>query len=224
MKRDLTLFDAGDLTEVGEKGITLRYVHAAGSRLHTMAYLSVFTVVANGLGSRLHVQFTLLRIFFSSTTSVILSQHFVASAHSARYIDPGGARCAHLEVDCRQVPQRRTPSGTYHHTRRKSVLPVGFKGAVTDVFSDQTHNVAMVSPVADFVVDMGSNGRILSQGSLASALERDSKLLTEVKEERAEIEKAEQEIAPEKVEDAEAKPTVGKLVVAEEMEDGHVGW
>jgi hypothetical protein len=25
MKRDLPLFDAGDLTEVGEKGLTLRY-------------------------------------------------------------------------------------------------------------------------------------------------------------------------------------------------------
>ncbi len=82
----------------------------------------------------------------------------------------------------------------------------------------------MVSPVADFVVDMGSDGRILSQGSLASALERDSKLFKEVKEERAEIEKAEQEIAPEKPEDTEAKQSAGKLVVAEEMEDGHVGW
>ena len=26
LKRDLSLFDAGDQTEVGEKGITLRYV------------------------------------------------------------------------------------------------------------------------------------------------------------------------------------------------------
>lgn len=82
----------------------------------------------------------------------------------------------------------------------------------------------MVSPLADFVVDMGSNGRILSQGSLASAVERDSVLLKGIKEERAEIEKAEQEIAPEKAEDTEVKPIAGKLIVAEEMEDGHVGW
>jgi hypothetical protein len=26
LKRDLTLFDAGDLTEIGEKGLTLRWV------------------------------------------------------------------------------------------------------------------------------------------------------------------------------------------------------
>jgi hypothetical protein len=26
LRRDLTLFDAGDLTEVGEKGLTLRFV------------------------------------------------------------------------------------------------------------------------------------------------------------------------------------------------------
>ena len=28
LKTDLALFDAGDQTEVGEKGITLRYVHS----------------------------------------------------------------------------------------------------------------------------------------------------------------------------------------------------
>lgn len=82
----------------------------------------------------------------------------------------------------------------------------------------------MVSPVADFVVAMGSDGRILSQGSLASALERDSELLKEITEERAEIEKAEQEVTTLKPEAVEATKITGKLVVAEEMEDGHVGW
>lgn len=82
----------------------------------------------------------------------------------------------------------------------------------------------MVSPVADFVVAMGSDGRILSQGSLASALEHDSELLKEITEERAEIEKAEQEVTTPKPETLEATKSTGKLVVAEEMEDGHVGW
>lgn len=82
----------------------------------------------------------------------------------------------------------------------------------------------MVSPVADFVVAMGSDGRILSQGSLASALERDSELLKEITEERAEIEKAEQEVTTPKPEAVEATKSAGKLVVAEEMEYGHVGW
>ncbi|CDO75388.1 hypothetical protein BN946_scf185012.g5 [Trametes cinnabarina] len=57
-----------------------------------------------------------------------------------------------------------------------------------------THNVAMVIPVTDFVVDMGPDGCILSQGSLDSALSRDSKLLKEIEEEQKELEKAEQEI------------------------------
>ncbi|KAI9056609.1 P-loop containing nucleoside triphosphate hydrolase protein [Trametes sanguinea] len=87
-----------------------------------------------------------------------------------------------------------------------------------------THNVAMVSPIADFVVDMGLDGRILSQGSLESALARDSKLLYEVKEEREELEKAEHQLDSEKPEEAGAKQIAGKLVVAEEREEGHVGW
>ncbi|KAL1938254.1 hypothetical protein VTO73DRAFT_11898 [Trametes versicolor] len=166
LKRDLTLFDAGDVTEVGEKGITL----SGGQR----------------------ARITLARAVYSSAEILLLDDILAAlDVHTSKWIVD---KCLKGEL-----------------LQGRTIILV-------------THNVAMVSPVADFVVDMGSNGGILSQGSLASALERDSKLLTEVKEERAEIEKAEQEIAPEKVEDAEAKPTVGKLVVAEEMEDGHVGW
>ena len=44
----------------------------------------------------------------------------------------------------------------------------------------------MVSPVADFVVDMGSDGRILSQGSLTNALAHDAKLLKELQQEQEE--------------------------------------
>lgn len=73
---------------------------------------------------------------------------------------------------------------------------------------------------------MGSDGRILSQGSLSSALSRDSRLLKEIEEEQKELEKADQEI--DKVVETEkadaAKVSSGKLVVAEEVEEGHVGW
>ena len=81
----------------------------------------------------------------------------------------------------------------------------------------------MIGPIADFVVDVGSDGRILSQGSLSSALARDTKLLKEVEEEQEELHKADQEIDSEKPEDAAAKQASGKLVVAEELEEGHVG-
>lgn len=82
----------------------------------------------------------------------------------------------------------------------------------------------MVAPMADFVVDMGADGRIISQGSLDNVLRHDSHLVKEVLEEREELEKAEREVDVEKSEDAVAKQTAGKLVVAEEMEDGNVGW
>ena len=88
----------------------------------------------------------------------------------------------------------------------------------------QTHNVAMVSPIADFVVDVGPDGRILSQGSLENALAHDSKLLKEVEQETEELQKAEQEIDGEKTEDANSPSSAGKLVVAEEVAVGHVGW
>ena len=88
----------------------------------------------------------------------------------------------------------------------------------------QTHNVAMVSPIADFVVDVGSDGRILSQGTLENALAHDSKLLKDVEHEAEELQKADQEIDGEKAEDVNAPSSAGKLVVAEEMELGHVGW
>ena len=44
----------------------------------------------------------------------------------------------------------------------------------------QTHNVSMASPIADFVVALGTDGRVISQGSIASALEHDKKLAAEV--------------------------------------------
>lgn len=86
-----------------------------------------------------------------------------------------------------------------------------------------THNVAMTSSIAEFIVSMGNNGQILSQGSLSKALAKDKKLSKELKEEAKQIEKIEHEV--DAVEPAEGnKKTDGKLIVAEEIEEGHVGW
>lgn len=81
--------------------------------------------------------------------------------------------------------------------------------------------------MANFVVSIGSDGKILSQGTVSDALAKDQTLSLEVAEEEKNIEKAEDEIDP--TEDA-AKPTddskkdAGKLVVAEEIAVGHVSW
>ncbi|TFK78157.1 P-loop containing nucleoside triphosphate hydrolase protein, partial [Polyporus arcularius HHB13444] len=168
LKRDLELFDAGDLTEVGEKGLTL----------------------SGGQKARI----TLARAVYSSAEIVLLDDILAAlDVHTARHIVE---KC--LKGDL---------------IDGRTVILV-------------THNVAMVSPVADFLVDIGSDGRILSQGSLSAALSKDSKLLKEVEEEQQVLEKVEQEIDPsaETEKAAEAQQRTGKLTVAEEIQEGHVGW
>ena len=84
----------------------------------------------------------------------------------------------------------------------------------------------MVSPIADFVVDVGPDGRILSQGRLENALARDSQLLKDIEHETEKLHEVDQdaEIDGEKTEDVNAQSSAGKLVVAEEIEEGHIGW
>ncbi|EPT00314.1 hypothetical protein FOMPIDRAFT_1023884 [Fomitopsis schrenkii] len=86
-----------------------------------------------------------------------------------------------------------------------------------------THNVSMASPIADFVVALGTDGRITSQGSIASALEHDQKLAAEVAKEEAELEKAGATVDEQTPNEAPTQDT-GKLVVEEEVAVGHVGW
>jgi hypothetical protein len=83
----------------------------------------------------------------------------------------------------------------------------------------------MVTPIANFVVSLGLDGRVVSQGTVSEALAKDHKLLQEVAEMNEVIEKAEGTVdaaEPEK-EDKKAKAKA-KLVVAEEIALGHVGW
>ncbi|KAI0725238.1 hypothetical protein C8Q72DRAFT_853404 [Fomitopsis betulina] len=86
-----------------------------------------------------------------------------------------------------------------------------------------THNVSMASPIADFVVALGTDGRITSQGSIASALEHDQKLAAEIAKAEAELEKSEESIDEHTPNESPAQDT-GKLVVEEEVAVGHVGW
>ncbi|KAJ7690181.1 hypothetical protein B0H17DRAFT_1331449 [Mycena rosella] len=82
-----------------------------------------------------------------------------------------------------------------------------------------THNVALARPIAHFVVTFGSDGRVASQGTMSEILKRGSKLAAQVREDQQVLDKTQQEIdlaAP------VAKPADGKLIVAEEMEVGHV--
>ncbi|KAJ3557434.1 hypothetical protein NM688_g1473 [Phlebia brevispora] len=85
-----------------------------------------------------------------------------------------------------------------------------------------THNLALVAPIADHVVAL-RDGRIISQGPLSIALEKDEELALEIQTEPSEALEKEDSI-----DSTEAKPTgdksAGKLVVAEEVSEGRVRW
>ena len=83
----------------------------------------------------------------------------------------------------------------------------------------------MASPVADFVVSLGTDGRVVSQGTLSKVLAKDDKLSKELAAEQAEMAKAENEVdSVEPDEEAAPKKTDGKLIVEEEIAEGHVSW
>ncbi|PSR81762.1 hypothetical protein PHLCEN_2v6271 [Hermanssonia centrifuga] len=86
----------------------------------------------------------------------------------------------------------------------------------------QTHNIAMASPLADFVVSLGTNGKIASQGSVTEALAKDSKLEEEFTHEKEAIELDVDEDEDEKDLEDEKERTDGKLTVAEEVRMGNV--
>ncbi|QRW00073.1 ABC transporter transmembrane region [Ceratobasidium sp. AG-Ba] len=167
LEPDLELFEAGDDTEVGEKGMTL----------------------SGGQKARL----SLARAIYSKADTIILDDVLSAlDVHTSRWIVDN---CFRGDL-----------------VTGRTVLIV-------------THNVAMVGEVADFVVSLGSDGRIASQGSIADALRLNSKLRAEVEKEE-ELEKKADEVVDENapVEEKEKKKSDGKLVVAEETAEGHVGW
>ena len=122
-------------------------------------------------------------------------------------------------MDCREVSPRRPRTRAHSHT---CCTPLQVEAAFIELTHIQTHNVAVASPIADFVVAL-RDGRVISQGSLSNALEKDKKLLQAVAKQNERLEKAEQELTEIKP-DSTAPGSAGKLVVAEEISEGHVGW
>ena len=87
----------------------------------------------------------------------------------------------------------------------------------------QTHNIALTRPIADFVVALGNGGLVVSQGSLDQALREDTELYEELKAEVENLAKADLEVDKPTADDT-MTPEDGKLVVAEEIEEGHISW
>lgn len=80
----------------------------------------------------------------------------------------------------------------------------------------------MTSPIADFVVSLGSDGRVLTQGTMSKVLATSKALTKGLKAEEAELHKAEETIDGRVPEVPEGGS--GKLMVAEEVAEGHVSW
>ena len=83
----------------------------------------------------------------------------------------------------------------------------------------------MVSPVADFVVSLGLDGRVVSQGTQVSdALKANSKLRAQVAETSKITEKEAKAEEMEGTEEPKAEKPTGQLVAKEEILEGRVGW
>jgi hypothetical protein len=92
---------------------------------------------------------------------------------------------------------------------------------VSDLF--QTHNIALTRSVAQFTVSLGLEGRVISQGSIQEALDKDVKLSIEASDDQARLEAADEKTDASST--APEKPAAsGKLIVEEELVEGGVGW
>ncbi|KAJ7240472.1 P-loop containing nucleoside triphosphate hydrolase protein [Mycena rebaudengoi] len=165
LERDLELFEAGDKSEVGEKGLTL----------------------SGGQKARC----TLARAIYSKAEILLLDDVLAAlDVHTSKWI-----------VD-------KCFSGDL--VQGRTVILV-------------THNVALCAPISDWTISIGLNGRVLSQGSVADALEQDRVL---AKEANADLHVMEQVVdaAAEAVDVNVEQKTDGKLILAEEVQLGKVKW
>lgn len=88
-----------------------------------------------------------------------------------------------------------------------------------------THNIPLAGPLADHVIALGKDGRVVSQGSINEALRMDEELRALADNEQATIE-IEEKAQDNVVDDTSVKDrtAAGKLIVAEEKAMGHVEW
>ncbi|KAF8876196.1 P-loop containing nucleoside triphosphate hydrolase protein [Gymnopilus junonius] len=163
LEPDLELFQAHDLTEVGERGLTL----------------------SGGQKARV----TLARAVYSTAEIILLDDVLAAlDVHTSDWIVN---KCFRGNL-----------------VRGRTILLV-------------THNIALLAPLADFIVTINSNGTIQARGSeIEKVLEQDSALALEVENERQKLGNAK-----ETADDQTRKPEKsGKLVVTEEIAQGRVTW
>lgn len=85
----------------------------------------------------------------------------------------------------------------------------------------------MTSPIADYVVSLDTDGRIKSQGTVSDALKRNRALQKEFKYEQDTSKRDTEQVdnaGRDKANEPDNQGSDGKLIIAEEMAEGHVGW
>ncbi|KAJ7284876.1 P-loop containing nucleoside triphosphate hydrolase protein [Mycena rebaudengoi] len=164
LEPDLALFQAGDQTEVGEKGLTL----------------------SGGQKARL----TLARAVYS-TAGILLLDDVLAA----------------LDVHTAQWIVEKCFGGSL--IKGRTVILV-------------THNVALARPIAHFVVTFGADGRVKSQGSIAELAKPWGALASQIRKDQQALDRVEQEVAAPATPESPVPKTDGKLIVAEEIQEGHV--
>jgi ABC-type multidrug transport system ATPase subunit len=85
-----------------------------------------------------------------------------------------------------------------------------------------THNIALAGPLASFVVSLGSDGRILSRGTVDDAIARDARLAQTLANEAKALQQDTE--GDDLGEEVVTQKDDGKLMANEEVEEGHVGW
>ncbi|KAF8157953.1 multidrug resistance-associated ABC transporter [Crassisporium funariophilum] len=164
LQRDLELFEAGDKTEVGEKGLTL----------------------SGGQKARV----TLARAIYSTAEIILLDDVLAAlDVHTSKWIVN---ECLLGDL-----------------VRGRTVLLV-------------THNIALTSAIADHIVSIGLDGIARDAGNdISAAIASDRALARELEHEQEEVDLEAKVVDTVTKEDEKSD---GKLIVAEEIVEGRVGW
>jgi hypothetical protein len=77
----------------------------------------------------------------------------------------------------------------------------------------------MTHSLAEFAVSISTDGVVIAQGTVQEVLGADEAISKVVQEDKEMI-----EMATEEVDKPAAPKTDGKLIVAEELDEGHVSW
>jgi ABC-type multidrug transport system ATPase subunit len=87
-----------------------------------------------------------------------------------------------------------------------------------------THNVALVTPVADYVVSLGGDGRVVAARPPSETVLNDRELVEQIthKQEALQLDGNLEDDEDEHDQKAPAKGA--KLVVEEEVQQGHISW